>query len=292
LEYIQVIAEFISQPQYQDVVTMFGVVNEPRATPYIGQANLASWYMEAYSIVRNASGYGEGNGPFISIHDGFETLHSWYGIFPNADRVSLDTHPYIAFGTQSSNAPGTFASVPCQIWGNNINDSMSNFGLTSAGEFSLAVNDCGLWVNGIFNGTRYEGTYPDPPPTAVGSCDQWNNWQTWSSDIKNGLMQFALTSIDALQNYFFWTWKIGNSTVSGQVEAPFWSYQLGLQQGRVYVHSPAYRSNFFFQMDSSGSSLRVGSLRIGWTIAGTIYRASSSLSNWRYRRRSNSRISH
>lgn len=33
------------------------------------------------------------------------------------------------------------------------------------------------------------------------------------------------------QNYFFWTWKIGNSTVFNTVMAPQWSYQLGLQNG-------------------------------------------------------------
>ena len=33
------------------------------------------------------------------------------------------------------------------------------------------------------------------------------------------------------QNYFFWTWKIGNSLVSGKVETPAWSYQLGLKEG-------------------------------------------------------------
>ena len=33
------------------------------------------------------------------------------------------------------------------------------------------------------------------------------------------------------QNWFFWTWKIGNSTATGKVEAPFWSYSLALQQG-------------------------------------------------------------
>lgn len=33
------------------------------------------------------------------------------------------------------------------------------------------------------------------------------------------------------KNYFFWTWKIGNSSTSGKVEAPAWSYQLGLQNG-------------------------------------------------------------
>jgi aryl-phospho-beta-D-glucosidase BglC (GH1 family) len=231
LEYLQSIAEFISQPQYKDVVVMFGIINEPRASPYIGQENLARWYMEAYNVVRNASGYGAGNGPFISIHDGFEALDSWYGIFPNADRMAIDTHPYIAFGGQSTSPPGAHASDPCTQWGQKMNDSLNNFGLTAAGEFSLAVNDCGLWVNGVMNGTRYEGTYPAPAPARVGSCDQWNNWPEWTQDIKDGLLQFALSSMDALQNYFFWTWKIGNSTVSGKVEAPFWSYQLGLQQG-------------------------------------------------------------
>ena len=30
LDYIRIIAEFILQPQYQDVVTMFGITNEPQ----------------------------------------------------------------------------------------------------------------------------------------------------------------------------------------------------------------------------------------------------------------------
>jgi glucan 1,3-beta-glucosidase len=33
------------------------------------------------------------------------------------------------------------------------------------------------------------------------------------------------------QNYFFWTWKISNSTATGKVETPFWSYRLALEQG-------------------------------------------------------------
>ena len=40
LDYIRVLAEFISQPEYQDVVAMFGVTNEPQA-PIFGQENLA-----------------------------------------------------------------------------------------------------------------------------------------------------------------------------------------------------------------------------------------------------------
>ncbi len=42
-----------------------------------------------------------------------------------------------------------------------------------------------------------------------------------------------LTSMESLQNWFFWTWKIGNSTQTGTVSAPFWSYQLGLANGWI-----------------------------------------------------------
>lgn len=34
-----------------------------------------------------------------------------------------------------------------------------------------------------------------------------------------------------MQNFFFWTWKIAPSNVTGNIESPAWSYQLGLQQG-------------------------------------------------------------
>lgn len=40
LDYIRVLAEFVSQPQYKDVVTMFGPVNEPQS-PTFGQDNLS-----------------------------------------------------------------------------------------------------------------------------------------------------------------------------------------------------------------------------------------------------------
>jgi glucan 1,3-beta-glucosidase len=41
LDIIRVIAEFISQPQYRDVVSMFGFINEPQA-PTFGKDPLSS----------------------------------------------------------------------------------------------------------------------------------------------------------------------------------------------------------------------------------------------------------
>lgn len=40
LDYIRILAEFISQPQYRDVVPMFGIINEPQAAQVFGQENL------------------------------------------------------------------------------------------------------------------------------------------------------------------------------------------------------------------------------------------------------------
>lgn len=209
---------------------MFGILNEPQA-PQFGQDALSRFYMEAYEIVRAAGGTGQGNGPFISIHDGFIPRSQWAGVFPNADRITLDTHPYICFGDQSAAPMSSYKTTPCTTWGGLVNNSMGAFGLTNAGEWSNAITDCGLFLNGVGLGTRYEGTYPGGPTNAVGSCADVTNWQTWSPTLKKQTMDFAMASMDALQNYFFWTWKIGNSSVSGTVETPHWSYQLGLENG-------------------------------------------------------------
>lgn len=41
--------------------------------------------------------------------------------------------------------------------------------------------------------------------------------------------------MDALQNWFYWTWKIGNSTVLGKATSSVWDYQLGLAHGWIPV---------------------------------------------------------
>ncbi|KAJ6608605.1 glycoside hydrolase superfamily [Mycena sp. CBHHK59/15] len=228
LNYIRTIAEFISQPQYKDVIPMFGITNEPQGNA-IGIDVLQRYYLQAYDAVRLASGTGVGNGPYVSFHDGFISLNDWNGFLPGADRASLDSHPYLCFQAQSANPISSYASTPCNAWGAQFNSSMAEFGFIVAGEFSNAVTDCGLYVNNVGEGTRYEGTYTlggTWPP--LGNCTtDWLNWEEWSASTKASYKTFAMASMDALQNWFFWTWKIGNST-AGRVEAPHWSYSLGL----------------------------------------------------------------
>ena len=40
-------------------------------------------------MIRNITGYGEGNGPWISVHVGFQSLTAWADFMPGSDRVAL-----------------------------------------------------------------------------------------------------------------------------------------------------------------------------------------------------------
>jgi len=230
LDYIRILAEFISQPQYKDVVPMFGIVNEPFGLD-LNQEIISRFYAEAYRIVREVGGVGEGNGPYVVIHDSFILPQSlWANFMPNGDRVALDSHTYMCFEEQLDLPMGQYDRQACERWGKMFNTSMSDFGLTVSGEFSLAVSDCGLFLTGVGKGTRYEGTFPGVWPVK-GSCEKYTDWQNFSDEMKAGMKALALTSMDALQNYFFWTWKIGDALSTGKVETPAWSYKLGLEQG-------------------------------------------------------------
>ncbi|CAE6377307.1 unnamed protein product [Rhizoctonia solani] len=233
LNHIRIITQFISQPQYKDIVPVFGIINEARLA-IIQRDPLERFYMESYNIMRNITGIGEGNGPWMSVHDGFDPLDRWENFMPGADRVMLDAHPYFCFGDQDLSSPTQQIRKPCNSRAEPFNTSMSTFGMTTAGEFSNAFNDCGFFLNGVNLGARYDGTfqYYGGPTAGAGACVKWMDDRLWSAAEKEAIRQFALSSFDAFQHYFFWTWKIGVSTTWGnRVAAPLWSYQHGLQNG-------------------------------------------------------------
>ncbi len=74
---------------------------------------------------------------------------------------------------------------------------MGAFGLTTAGEFSNAVNGGALYLNGIGSGSRYDRTYGGG--ARVGSCTPWNDYESYDATMKSNIRQLALSSMDALQ---------------------------------------------------------------------------------------------
>ncbi|KAF7323391.1 Glycoside hydrolase family 5 protein [Mycena chlorophos] len=227
---IRTIAEFLAQDEWTDVVQMFGILNEPRLA-IIGQDQVYSFYYEMYQMIRNITGIGEGHGQYITLHDGFAGISKWGGWLTGSDRVIIDTHPYFSFsgapndspiatGTNPDDAGGEWPGKACTTWGGSLNQSRADFGITIAGEWSNGYNDCGLYLNGV-NGSHSYG----------GNCDLWQDSSNWNASIIAGVAAFAEASMDALGDWFFWTWKIGEA--DGIVQSPLWSYQLGLQGGWI-----------------------------------------------------------
>lgn len=77
-------------------------------------------YLNAYDMIRDITGIGEGKGAFISIHDGFQSLSIWENFLPGSDRINLDTHPYFAFGGVAID-PSVAPKQACQSWGSSMN---------------------------------------------------------------------------------------------------------------------------------------------------------------------------
>jgi glucan 1,3-beta-glucosidase len=109
-----------------------------------------------------------------------------------------DTHPYFAFGYPDPTPITAQTIKPCSP---RFNQSMAAFGMTAAGEFSNAFNDCGLFLNGVGNGARYDGTFVfEPGPGAgPGACVKWMDASTWSAEEKAAIKKFALSSMDSMQ---------------------------------------------------------------------------------------------
>ncbi|GMK54507.1 hypothetical protein CspeluHIS016_0110930 [Cutaneotrichosporon spelunceum] len=221
LEYLRSFTEYISQPGIKEVVPMLGLVNEV-LYDQVGKKAMGSFYLASIDMIRGITGSGAGNGPLVAFHDGFQGPANWAGFLSGADRLVMDQHPYLAFSGPNQNPWEQQTGQACS-WGGGINDTSSSWGIMISGEWSLAINDCGMWLNGVDVKGSYETTY--------GSCVQFEDWRTWDATFKQSLLNHALGNMDALQNNFFWTWRIGNSTVRGYAPSPMWHYQLGLEQG-------------------------------------------------------------
>lgn len=86
-------------------------------------------------MIRGITGVGEGKGPFISIHDGFQSLSSWADFMTGADRIALDSHPYFAFDDGAATDPiatgtgagagGVWPDEACNRWTDTFNTRLA-----------------------------------------------------------------------------------------------------------------------------------------------------------------------
>lgn len=84
---------------------------------------------------------------------------------------------------------------------------MQSTGLAWTGEFCLAMNDCGEYVNDVGKGSVYDGTLngTDTGATVYGDCRQFTDYENYSDEFKNEMKQAALAYMDMSRNWFFWS---------------------------------------------------------------------------------------
>lgn len=85
------ISTFFAQPRYENVITIYGLVNEPKMTELPVSA-VVQWTTSAVQVVRKS-----GMKQLIAFGDGFLGLTKWQGQLQGISGLVLDAHEYVIF---------------------------------------------------------------------------------------------------------------------------------------------------------------------------------------------------
>lgn len=229
------LSQFFAQPRYKNIVTMYGLVNEPRMVD-INTTRVISWTEKAIKQVRS-----DNITAVLVFGDGFYGLANWQGKLQNYDNLLLDVHQYVIFNVDQLSLNHTKKlNFACEAWTTQSKQSMSTttgFGPTMCGEWSQADTDCAEYINNVNMGTRWEGTYntgnastsvlTPQCPTQDCACDPANaDPASYSEAYKKWLYQFAIAQMISFEvgwGWFYWTWDTEKATQ--------WSYKKGMAAG-------------------------------------------------------------
>jgi len=85
------LSTFFGQPRYKNVITIYGLVNEPKMTE-LSISAVVDWTTSATQIVRKS-----GMKQTVAFGDGFLGLTKWQGQLQGVDGLVLDAHEYVIF---------------------------------------------------------------------------------------------------------------------------------------------------------------------------------------------------
>lgn len=94
LEIHDQLSQFFAQPRYKNVVTIYGLVNEPKMLS-LPIESVLNWTTAATELIQK-----NGVTAMIAFHDGFLNLSKWKYMLKNGPpNMLLDTHQYTIFNT-------------------------------------------------------------------------------------------------------------------------------------------------------------------------------------------------
>jgi glucan 1,3-beta-glucosidase len=233
------LSQFFAQPRYANVVTMYGLVNEPKMVE-LDTEKVLNWTETAIRLVR-----GNNITAVVVFGDGFLGLDKWQGQLQEFDNLLLDVHQYVIFNDdQIVLKHSDKLNFACGGWTAQTlrsENKSTGFGPTLCGEWSQADTDCALYLNDVGVGSRWEGTLNSPNaslavttpqcPSGTGSpaceCADANAAPSaYSAVYKQWLLQFAEAQMQSFEKgwgWFYWTWETEGATQ--------WSWRLGAAAG-------------------------------------------------------------
>lgn len=241
IEIHSAMGEFFAQDRYSNLVTIYGLANEPNMID-LDVEKVNKWIETAYQVVRD-KGY---NG-IIAFGDGFRGVDSWKDTFPNHEfpNMALDIHEYTIFDPSLIHITHSAKiDYVCREWVDQIKISSSNItghGPTFIGEWSQADNDCTVYVNSVGSGSRWEGDVEKKTEgsimTCAGnqtcSCSASNADPSSYSDMyKQFLLNFAEVQMEVFESSgswgsMYWTWD------TETLESSQWSYKKARNAGTM-----------------------------------------------------------
>ncbi|RCI15882.1 hypothetical protein L249_2717 [Ophiocordyceps polyrhachis-furcata BCC 54312] len=241
------LSRFFAQARYRNVISHYGLVNEPKMT-FLAVNDVVTWTRSAYETVRR-----NGIDALVVFGDGFMGLEKWKGLMPS--EMVLDVHQYLIFNeNQIDFSHRRKVQYACAGWSQQADLSMDpnrGHGPTVFAEWSQADTDCARFLTGVGWGNRWEGTYDSgdkstsvltprcPARDASCSCAAANEADAsrMAPPYRRFLQHFAEAQMHSFERgwgWWYWTWKTES--------APLWSYEAGLGAG--ILPRLAYRRDF------------------------------------------------
>ena len=228
------LSTFFAQDRYKNIITIYGLANEPKMTELPIPA-VVDWTTKAAAAVRK----GGLTKATLAFGDGFLGLTKWQGQLQGVEGLVLDAHEYtifdpnlIVFSHQKK------IEYACTGWTGQMKesqDTVTGFGPTLCGEWSQADTDCTPYLNNVGAGTRWEGSLQSsdrsvsvltphcPTKSSACSCGQANAEPgEYSDEYKKWLLmnaQAQMTSFESAWGWFYWTWRTEGATQ--------WDYRAG-----------------------------------------------------------------
>ncbi|GEQ67684.1 hypothetical protein JCM33374_g1349 [Metschnikowia sp. JCM 33374] len=198
---LQMIFNKYGTEEYSDVVAGIEFLNEPLG-PMSDMNQLKNFYLWAYKNARSVTKN------TLIIHDAFQPFNYWDGFMTHQggyENVVLDHHHYQVFSQgELSRDINQHIEVACS-WGKGAKTEDK---WNVCGEFSAALTDCALWLNGVGRGARWSGDYDGS--SLSNSCAPYTSEHNWTPEYRQNVRRYMEAQLDAYEQtggWIFWNWK-------------------------------------------------------------------------------------